>query len=125
MDPKFVAPTLVEALRELRDRTERGFVFVRPDGTEQAFSFQELGREAERRASVFHAKGLKKGDRLAIAVPDPDEFVLSFLGAIVGGIVPVPISPQLSFKNIDGYHDTVAHITNASGAALLLTTPTT
>ncbi|MDF2696010.1 MAG: Long-chain-fatty-acid--CoA ligase, partial [Labilithrix sp.] len=41
------------------------------------------------------------------------------------GIVPVPISPQLSFKNIESYHDTVAHITNASGAALLLTTTST
>lgn len=124
-DPKHVAPTLVEALRALSDRTERGFVFVRPDGTERFCSFREIGQEAERRAAVLHARGLSKGDRLAIAVPDPEEFVLSFLGAILGGIVPVPISPQLSFKNIEGYHDTVTHITNASGASLLLTTAAT
>jgi fatty-acyl-CoA synthase len=62
---------------------------------------------------------------VAIAVPDPEEFVLSFLGAVLGGIVPVPISPQLSFKNVEGYHDTVAHIANASGASLLLTTAAT
>jgi fatty-acyl-CoA synthase len=124
-DPKYVPPTVVDALRALGDRTERGFVFVRPDGTERFCSFQEIGREAERRAAVLHAKGLVKGDRLAIAVPDPDEFVLSFLGAMMGGIVPVPISPQLSFKNVETYHDTVAHIANASGAALLLTTAAT
>lgn len=51
-------------------------------------------------------------------MPDPDEFVLSFLGAVMGGIVPVPISPQLTFKNIEGYHDTVAHIASAAGAWL-------
>lgn len=124
-DPKLVPPTLSEALRLLGDRTDRGFTFVRPDGTERFCSFQEIHVEARRRAADFHARGLKKGDRLAIAVPDPDEFVLAFLGAVMGGIVPVPISPQLSFKNIEGYHDTVSHIANASGASLLLTTPGT
>jgi fatty-acyl-CoA synthase len=124
-DPSRVPPTLSEALRQLKDRTERGFVFVRTDGTERNCTFKELHTLAEKRAAQLHAQGLKKGDRLAIAVPDPDEFVLSFLGAVMGGIVPVPISPQLSFKNIEGYHDTIAHIANASGASLLLTTATT
>lgn len=124
-DPSRVPPTLADALRQLGDRTERGFVFVRADGTERFCSFKDLGIEAEKRAAQLHARGLVKGDRLAIAVPDPDEFVLSFLGAVMGGIVPVPISPQLSFKNIEGYHDTVGHIANASGASLLLTTTTT
>lgn len=124
-DPKRVPPTLVEAIRALHDRTDRGFVFVKPDGSERFVSFQEIGVLAERRAADLHARGLVKGDRVAIAVPDPDEFVLSFLGAVMGGLVPVPISPQLSFKNIESYHDTVAHIANASGASLLLTTATT
>jgi fatty-acyl-CoA synthase len=124
-DPKLVPPTLVEAVRALRDRTDRGYVFVRADGTERFCSFRDLGIEAERRAADLYARGLEKGDRLAIAVPDPDEFVLSFVGAVMGGIVPVPISPQLSFKNIEGYHDTVAHIAKASGASLLLTTAAT
>ena len=124
-DPRLVAPTLVQALRDRSETTDYGYVFVRPDGTERYCTYQEVLREAERRAASFHARGLVKGDRLAIAVPDPDEFVLSFLGAIMGGIVPVPISPQLSFKNVETYHDTVAHITKASGASLLLTTTTT
>lgn len=124
-DPRFVAPTLAHAVRQLGAQSERGFVFVRSDGTERAHTFREICAEAERRAGVFHARGLAKGDRVAIAVPDPDEFVLSFLGAVLGGIVPVPISPQLSFKNIESYHDTVAHIVKASGASLLLTTADT
>lgn len=124
-DPSRVPPTLSEALRQLKDRTERGFVFVRADGSERNCTFKELHGLAEKRAAQLHARGLKKGDRLCIAVPDPDEFVLTFLGAVMGGIVPVPISPQLSFKNIEGYHDTIAHIANASGASLLLTTTST
>ena len=128
MDPKYVAPTLAEAVRQLAQLdqgADRGFVFVRPDGTERFCAFSELCEQAERRAADLHAKGLKKGDRLAIVVPEPDEFVLSFLGAIMGGIVPVPIYPQLSFKNVESYHDTVTHIANASGASMILTTAAT
>jgi fatty-acyl-CoA synthase len=68
---------------------------------------------------------MRKGDRVAMVIPDGEEFVLSFLGALFAGVVPVPIYPQLSFKNIDGYHDTVAHIARASGARMLLTTAAT
>ncbi len=128
MDPKYVAPTLPEAVRQLArlgDAADRGFVFVRPDGTERFVPWSELCDRAERRAGDLHARGLKKGDRLAIVVPEPDEFVLSFLGAVMGGIVPVPIYPQLSFKNVESYHDTVTHIANASGASMILTTATT
>lgn len=124
-DPKNVAPTLAQAIRDLSTQQDRGFVFVRADGSERYVPFAELGALAERRAADLHARGLRKGDRVAIAVPDPDEFVLSFLGAVMGGIVPVPISPQLTFKNIEGYHDTVAHIASAAGASLLLTTQAT
>lgn len=127
-DPKYVAPTLQAAIRQLASlptSAGKGFVFVRPDGTERFCPFTELAAQAERRAASLHACGLKKGDRLAIVVPDPDEFVLSFLGAVMGGIVPVPIYPQLSFKNVESYHDTVTHIANASGASMLLTTTTT
>ncbi len=123
--PKLVAPTLVDAVKELRHLDKKGFVFIRADGTERFCSFQTIDEEAERRGAHFAAHGVKRGDRVAIVVPDPDEFVLSFLGAIYAGGVPVPMYPQLSFKNVDTYHDTVAHVVNASGAKLLLTTQAT
>jgi fatty-acyl-CoA synthase len=120
-----VAPTLVEAIGQLAHDRARGFVFVRPDGSERFCSFSDIHAEATRRGAHLKAHGLEKGERLAVVVPDGDEFVLSFLGAIYAGVVPVPIYPQLSFKNVESYHDTVAHIVNASGAAALLTTAAT
>ncbi len=117
-----MAPTLVDAVKELRHQTDKGFVFMRSDGSERFCSFHEIDAEAARRGAHFAARGVVKGDRVAIVVPDPDEFVLSFLGAIYAGGVPVPMYPQLSFKNVETYHDTVAHIVNASQAKLLLTT---
>ncbi len=125
LDPRHVAPTLVEAVRALGEDRERGFVFVRPDGTEKLFSFHDIAAEAERRGAHLAARGLRKGDRVALVLPEGEQFVLSFLGALFAGVVPVPIYPQLSFKNIEGYHDTVAHIVRASGATMLLTTAAT
>jgi fatty-acyl-CoA synthase len=117
-----VPPTLARAIETWSADTERGFVFVRPDGTERFCSFHEIHLETQRRAAVLAERGLEKGDKLALVIPDGDEFVLSFLGAIVAGVVPVPMYPQLSFKNVESYHDTVAHIVRASGARSLLTT---
>jgi len=116
-----VAPTLVDAARSLAQDDVRGYVFVRADGSERLWTFKALAEEAERRGSAFRALGLAKGDRLALVLPDGEEFVLSFLGALFAGVVPVPIYPQLSFKNVESYHETVAHIARASGARLLLT----
>ena len=116
-----VAPTLVDAVRALAADDVRGYVFVRPDGSERLWTFQAIAREAERRAGALLALGLAHGDRLAMVLPDGEEFVLSFLGALFAGIVPVPTYPQLSFKNVESYHGTVAHIASASGASLLLT----
>jgi fatty-acyl-CoA synthase len=120
-----VAPTLVEAVKELRHLDQKGFVFIRSDGSERFCPFKTIDEEAERRGAHFAAKGVQKGDRVAIVVPDPDEFVLSFLGVIYAGGVPVPMYPQLSFKNVETYHDTVAHIVNAADAKILLTTQAT
>lgn len=122
---RHVAPTLVDAVRALADDHVRGFTFVRSDGSERLYSFHDMAAEAERRAGHLAARGLRKGDRLALVMPEGDEFVLSFLGALFAGVVPVPIYPQLTFKNIESYHDTVAHIARASGASMILTSATT
>jgi fatty-acyl-CoA synthase len=116
-----VPPTLADAVAALSGDVHRGFVFVRPEGTERFISFHEIYRETSRRGAALTDRGLVKGDRLALVIPEGDEFVLSFLGAIMAGIVPVPMYPQLSFRNVDTYHETVAHIVRASGAKAILT----
>src|SRR5262249_14501475 len=70
------------------------------------------------------AMGLCKGDRLGIIVEDGREFVLAFLGAVQAGVVPVPMYPALSFKDVAGYLATARHILAASGARALLVSDT-
>src|ERR1700733_1507444 len=120
--PRHVAPTLVDAVCALAGDAERGFVFVRPDGTERLRTFQDMAAEAARRAAALAARGAEKGDRIALVVPDGEDFVLSLLGALFAGLVPVPVYPQVSLNSIEAYHETVAHIARAAGAAMLLTT---
>ena len=119
------ASNLVDALRRLRPRTERGFRFIASDRTERFFSYGEMEDEAMKRAAFFQALGMKKGERIALVLPEGHDFVLSFLGASFAGLVPVPIFPRATFKAIDSYVDVLAHITEASGAKVMLTAEST
>src|SRR6185437_12823527 len=116
--------TLVDAVCALADDAARGYVFVHPDGSERLWSFKDMAAEARRRAAALAALDLRKGERVALAIPDGEQFVLSLLGVLFAGRVQVPLYPQVSFQSIDAYHQTVAHITSAAGAAVLLTTAT-
>lgn len=116
-----IGKTLVHAVTALGGEQQRGFVFVHPDATERFCSFAEIGREARSRAQGLLLAGVKKGDRVALILPEGDEFVLTFLGALFAGAVPVPIYPQLSFKNVEAYADTVLHIVRSSEARVLVT----
>ena len=117
----FNARTLVEALAALPRGDDRGFRFRGLDGGDRYYPWREVEREAKRRAALLLTAGLHKGDRLAVVVAEPQEFVLSFLGAVV----PVPIYPRASFKAKNAYVETVAHIVAAAGARMLLTMQST
>ena len=111
--------TLVSAMSQLRRGEGRGFTFVGRDRSERYFAYEELEAEAHRRAAFFAGLGVGHGDRVALVIPEPDEFVLTFLGASVAGAVPVPIYPRASFKDADGYVDILAHIVSTSGAKVV------
>ncbi len=116
------APTLTRALEALQGESRHGFTFVRADGEERWFSFGELVGLGARRAAALRARGVAKGDRVALVVPEGEEFVLSFIGAVMAGAIPVPMYPAVSFRNLHVYHDTVTHIAGAAGAKLMVTT---
>jgi len=113
--------TLVEALEALPATPGRGFRFRALDGSERSFQWRELVREVRRRGALLLAAGLCKGDRLTIAISEPQEFVLTFLGAVVAGIVPVPVYPPSGFKAKSSYLDSVAHVVRAARARALVT----
>lgn len=112
--------TLVEALFRLPDGEERGFRFHCLDRQERYYPYAALRAEAERRAAFLSRAGLAKGERVALLLPENHEFVLTFLGASVGGFVPVPMYPQATFRAVDAYLDILAHIVETADVAALV-----
>jgi fatty-acyl-CoA synthase len=55
-------------------------------------------------------------------VPESEDFVLSFLGAITVGVVPVPMYPPLALGKLDGFIDSAARILSTARAKMLLST---
>jgi fatty-acyl-CoA synthase len=113
--------TFVEVLRDNAVHADRAVTFVRANGEERRVSFPELWAIARQRARALYAQGLRRGDRVALVLPEPDEFVLTFMGALVAGIVAVPMYPPQTLAKLEAYGDTVRHILDASGAKLLVT----
>ncbi len=114
------APTLSAAIEALgTHRADAGFTFQDVRGNETTLRFPELKAEVARRAAGLQALGLHKGDRIGIIVVEPEDFILSFLGAVRVGIVPIPLYPPLSFGSLDAYAERTAGIL-ANGEARLL-----
>src|SRR5207253_1805319 len=58
--------------------------------------------EAARRvAAGLLALGIAPGERLMIRLPNTSDYALLFFGAIAAGIVPLPVSPQLTAAEAD------------------------
>jgi acyl-CoA synthetase (AMP-forming)/AMP-acid ligase II len=102
-----------------------GFAGPGADGVEMAeasFSYTAIERISARFGGAMQALGLRKGDRVAIILPNNDDFVLCFLGAIRAGVVPVPIYPPMALGQLQAYLDNTRHIVAKSGARALVTT---
>jgi fatty-acyl-CoA synthase len=90
--------------------------------SEEVFPFAAVERISARFGGAFQALGLRKGDRVALILPNNDDFVLTFLGAIRAGVIPVPIYPPMALGQLQAYLDNTRHIVAKSGARVLTTT---
>ncbi|GMU59213.1 MAG: hypothetical protein AMXMBFR34_09760 [Myxococcaceae bacterium] len=121
MPQVFDYPHLVAALDQSKGWTDKGFTFLDRDQKEQFFSFERLREEAMRRAAHLRQYGLKQGDRLAMVMPDGEDFVPTFLAAVWAGIVPVPLYPPLSLGKLDSYLDTLVGVLKKAKVSHLAT----
>ena len=117
--------TVVEALAELASSSskDRGFTFIDSRGREEPFTpFDTLARDVAERAGALFRAGLKRGDHVALVIPERREFVLTFLGALWGGVIPVPLAPPIGLDHLSTYLERSRHIIEASHARTLITT---
>ena len=103
---------MIAALDAGRGSTDQGFTFLTGRGKEELLSWDRLRSEAMNRAAHLRALGLRRGDCLAIVMPDGLDFVPTFLGATWAGVIPVPLYPPLSLGKLDSYLDALVAIMN-------------
>src|SRR5438876_9923871 len=115
---------VVQALDGARGITDRGFTFIgaRGPGEDLTLSFDQLRLDALRRASHLRAMGLAKGDRLALVIPEGEDFIPTFLAALWLGVVPVPLYPPVSLGKLDAFMDALVGILNVARPRVLVTT---
>src|SRR5437763_16214499 len=115
---------VVPALNACEGEHSRGFTFTgaRGPGEDLFLSFHDLRLAARRRAAHYAAAGLGRGDRVALVVPEGEQFTPAFLGALWGGLIPVPLYPPLSLGKLDAFMDALVTILNAARPRVLVTT---
>ena len=66
----------------------------------RVYTYQELNEEASRVAGGLASLGLKKGDRIALMLPNIPEFVFSFFGIQKIGAIVVPFNTMYKGREI-------------------------
>jgi acetyl-CoA synthetase len=107
-----------------RDRRRLAIVHVGADGTIQEVSYGRLAETANRLANVLTAHGVKRGDRVAILLPQAPEVAASHVAVYKLGAVALPLAnlfgpDALSYRLTDAGARVV--VTNEQGLARLST----
>ncbi len=110
------ASTFTQVLAENLGHSDSGYTFIQEDEHEHFVSWSELSREALRRGRRLLQSGLRKGDRIALILPEEREFVFTFLGAVSVGVIPVPLYPPMGFGKFEAYCEDAVHIVRSAGA---------
>jgi long-chain acyl-CoA synthetase len=66
----------------------------------QRISFGELDRAASRLAHGLLRAGLRKGDRIALFMPNCPEYAVGFFGACRAGLIPTPLNPSYKEREV-------------------------
>ncbi len=68
---------------------------------EGRFTYKELKDKAEQAAGALQALGIGKGDRVAILMPNGEQWLSLFYGAALIGAVTVPVNTRFKAADID------------------------
>jgi fatty-acyl-CoA synthase len=115
--PKFA--TLNEALAAAA-QSGQSLVFVDLDEKDQEVPMARVRERALSISADLRARGVSKGDRVALVLPTCPEFVECFFGVLCAGAIPVPLYPPVRLGKLDEYHRRTAAMLQAVDAALVV-----
>ncbi len=102
--------TLGQCLRAAAREAPAGEAYVYRD---RRLTYAEWDEQSERAAGNWIARGLRKGDRVALVLPPRPEYAIAHLAAAKAGLVTVGVNPRLADPEI-------LHVLTDSGAAAVV-----
>ncbi|MBC8258735.1 MAG: AMP-binding protein [SAR324 cluster bacterium] len=114
------------------EHPDRDCVIFLEDGENPAFESRYSGtmnylqndQSARQVAAALQKRGISKGERVLIILPNSLEFVNIFYGCLYAGILAVPLSEPAGPKNMAAYLETFLPTLKVSKPSLLIATPT-
>ena len=107
--------TLPQALEQAAQSSE-GYTFV-VDGRECRCTYAELQQSAFRVARALQDAGLKRGDLVALVVPDAEQFLTTLFGASLAGLIPASLYPPATAGELSRYFELTGGILRAARRA--------
>jgi acetyl-CoA synthetase len=74
-----------------REPDRLALIYLRPDGEVREYSYSQLSRASNRFANALTEHGVKRGDRLAVLLPQVPETILAHLAAYKLGAIALPL----------------------------------
>lgn len=118
--------TLSEALAEAA-RAGTGYCFVSAGSAtaddETVRSYAEVQQRAWRVARSLREAGLRRGDLIAVVLPDAEAFLTTLFGASIGGMIPASVYPPSHTSDLPRYFELTAKTLRSAEAKAVVTTP--
>jgi long-chain acyl-CoA synthetase len=101
--PRCLHELLPEAARRFPDRPAAMLALRAANRlfTSKAITFASLHELVERFAASLQALGVRKGDRVALYLPNCPQFVIAYLAALRVGALAVPFNPLYSAREVE------------------------
>ena len=118
------AKTLDEILiRRAAAEPRRVHAYIDDGADSASVSYGALRDGAARIAAALAARGVRRGDRVAIMLPTGLDFLQSFAGTLLAGAVAVPLYPPARLDRIGEYLERQSRILANAGARILIAMP--
>ncbi len=100
--PAMTSPATLQELRHaIAARGGADALIAYAQDREEIWSFAKLGRTAARLGAALAAKGVARGDIVALIAPNSPGWIAAFWGIIAAGAVALPIDAQIGDRDLE------------------------
>ncbi len=107
--------TVIDMVMNVASRSDRGPTFLDGQLHPRRWTFAEVVEQALRSARFLREQGVIPGACVALILPDSEDFMTVFLGAILAGATPVPLAIPISMRALASYARNCESILESAG----------